>query len=329
MGERRSALRRFTAPLCALLLLVGVTLLPQVEIKPRMKVALSVWPGSEGLVLARDASWLPQDRIRVVELPWASAVSRTFDDDMVDVAVLTLDGVLQLREGGQRLRVLQVMDQSTGGDAVLARPEIQNLEGLKDKRVGVDVFGVGMYLLVNALEHAGMTLKDVQIVPLIQPEIDSMFQSGSIDAAVAAEPWLTQVRGKGMHRLYGSEELETPIYRMLVASEKACTSFQEELTALVRATAVVTRQVRSGKEFDGMQAILRREKVTLENFVQNLQSWQPLDLAQNREMLAGPQPKLDVLARRVETQMLRHGLLRAPLEPAKWIDPQFLGHTWE
>lgn len=328
MEQKRRLLKRLGAPLCALALLLGVALMPRVEIKPRLKVAVSVWPGSEALVLSRDAQALPPSRIRVVELPWASAVTRTFDDDAVDVAVLSLDGVLQLLETGEKLRVLMVMDQSTGGDAVMARPEIKSLEDLKGKRVGVDVFGVGMYLLVNALEKGGMTLKDVQIVPLIQPEVESMFQEGSIDAAVASEPWLTQIGGKGMQQVYDSTELKVPILRMLVASERACAVFAEELTHLMQAMTSINGQVRSGQPFDGTGAILRREKVSFDDFVGSLPHWQPLDQKQNMEMLDGPQPKLEAIARPMAEQMLRHGMLQKLPERAAWLDPQFLSKAW-
>lgn len=329
MSEPRPILKRFGAPLCALALLLGVALVPRVEIKPRMKVAVSVWPGSEALVLGRDSGLLPQDRIRVVELPWASAVARTFDDDVVDVAVLTLDGVLQLREAGHRLRVIMVMDQSMGGDAVLARHEIEDLSMLKGKRVGVDVFGVGMYLLVNALEHGGMTLNDVQTVPLIQPEIENMFQDGGIDAAVAAEPWLTQINGKNMHAVYESKELKVPILRMLVASERACTLFQDELKLIVRAVISLNGDMRSGKPFAGMPAVLRREKVSAEDFTRSLGHWQPVDGAQNTALLTGPTPGLEVMAQAMTEQMLRHGLLHRAPEKTPWIDPQFLKTAWD
>lgn len=328
MEQKRRLLRRFGAPLCALALLLGVALMPRAEIKPRLKVAVSVWPGSEALVLSRDARILPPNRIRVVELPWASAVTRTFDDDAVDVAVLSLDGVLQLLETGEKLRVVMVMDQSTGGDAVMARPEITSLQNLHGKRVGVDVFGVGMYLLVNALEQQGMSLKDIQIVPLIQPEVESMFQEGTIDAAVASEPWLTQISGKGMQRLYDSSELKVPLLRMLVASDRACTVFAEELTMLMQSMTSITRQVRSGQPFDGTGAILRREKVSFDDFVKSLPHWRPLDQKQNMEMLEGTRPKLEAIAGQMAEQMLRHGMLQRLPEKSVWLDPQFLSEAW-
>jgi NitT/TauT family transport system substrate-binding protein len=328
MAHQKPLIQRFAAPLCALLLMLGVTLIPRVETKPRLKVALSVWPGAETLVLARDLGVLPKDKIHIVELPWASAVSRTFDDGVVDVAVMTLDGVLQLRKTGDNLCVLMVMDQSTGGDALMARADLKRLQDLKGRRVGVDLYGVGMYLLVNALESAGLTLQDIETVPLIQPEIETMFASGRIDAAVASQPWMTRLTEAGMHPLYDSRELKTPILRVLVASKKACEEYKPELLELLRAQVSMMQMIRSRQRFDGIDGVLRRQQVGYEQFVQNLTHWEPLDLDANVKMLEGPAPRIESLAHQIEQQMRRNGQLIATPEHPGWIDSQTIQKAW-
>jgi hypothetical protein len=58
-----------------------------------------------------------------------------------------------------------------GAVAVMARPEIMAVNGLKGNRAGVDVCVLGAKLRVNALESAGMTINDIQMVQLIQSEM--------------------------------------------------------------------------------------------------------------------------------------------------------------
>lgn len=322
MGDRRPILKQIVVPLCALLLMLGVVLIPRDDVKPRLKVALSVWPGSEPLVLARDSGLLEQEQIRVLEMPWSSAVTRAFDDQVVDVAVLTLDVVCLLRAEGHHLRVLRVLDESTGGDALIARPVVKTLTELRGKRVGVDLQGTGMFLLINALEHAGMSLRDIDTVPLIQPEIESMFERGEIDAAVASEPWLTRVSSI-TNRLFDSNSLETPILRLLVGSNDASRQFQPELRSLISAITKMTVQIRSGGLFEGAGSVLQRQKVSLSQFVSGLKHWRPVSAQENIELLGGSQPQLETQARRVEAQLLRHGLLPGSLPAVPWIDPQF------
>jgi NitT/TauT family transport system substrate-binding protein len=323
MDDRKPMIKQTAVPLCALLMMLGVVLIPRDAVKPRMKVALSVWPGSEPLVLARDSGML-KGQTRVLEMPWASAVTRAFDDEVVDVAVMTLDAVCLLRAEGHRLRVLRVLDQSTGGDALIARQPISTLNELRGKRVGVDFQGTGMFLLINALEQAGMTLRDIETVPLIQPEIESLFAKGDIDAAVASEPWLSQVSTEGTSRLFDSKALKTPIYRLLVASEQAGGQFQPEIRALIKSMEVMTARLRSGGRFEGAGAVLQRQKVPLPQFISGLERWHALSTEENMALMAGEKPRLEELAREVAAQLLRHGLIPGPLPAETWIDLQFL-----
>lgn len=334
MGDLRSTVRRYAAPLCALLLMLGVVFFPNPQIRPPIKIALSLWPGAEALTLARDVGMLPKDKAHVIELPWASAVQRTFDDDVVDVAVLTLDGALQPRVSARNVRVLMVLDESTGGDALIAQPQITQLSDLKGKKVGVDFYGVGgvsgvgMYLLINALEQAGMTLRDIEAVPMIQPEIESMLREGRIDAAVASEPWLTRIDEAHYRRLYDSSKLKVPIVRLLVASEQAYKEQREVLPLLLKAVTKMTGQIRSGKPFDGKESILRRMSMNEQQYAKCLTHWKSANEQRNAELLSGDDPGLVRMARAVLEQMHRNGLSEASLPDTEWIDPELHKEAW-
>lgn len=311
-------------PFCALLLLLAAALVPHVEKRQRLRVAPGVWPGSEALLLAHSQGKLPADRFQMIELPWSSAVMRALGNGAADVAVVTLDGVLRMRESGQQLRVLMVLDASAGADAVMARPEVTDVQGLKGKRVGVDVRGAGAYLLINALESAGMSMSDIHIVQLIQREMESAAEAGEVDAVVASEPWLSGLRSKGFRGVFDSTRLSLPIVRLLVASEKAHAQFRQELALLLQTQMEMTRLVRTGKPFDGMEIILRRERLQFEEFASSLKHWKPLNMEENAAMLAGDSPRLAQMAAVMEEQMMRAGLLRSKPAPSDWIDSTLL-----
>ena len=46
-----------------------------------------------------------KDRCQMIEIPWSSAVMRALDNGAEDV-VVTLDGIMRMRESGQQQRVL-------------------------------------------------------------------------------------------------------------------------------------------------------------------------------------------------------------------------------
>ncbi len=125
------------------------------------RVASGVWPGSEALLPAYAQKKLPTDRCKMIELPWSSAVMRVLDNGRGGCG-----GNTRRHHAYARKRAV-----TAGADAMMARTEIMAAKGLKGKRVGVNVCGLGAYLLVNAMESAGMTINDIQMVQLIQREM--------------------------------------------------------------------------------------------------------------------------------------------------------------
>jgi NitT/TauT family transport system substrate-binding protein len=322
MNEIQAFLKRFWAPILAGLLLVTATVLPKVERQARVRVVISVGPGSEPLMQAGELNVLPADEFRVVELPWTSAVARALGNGAGDVGVVTLDGVLRMREGGQRLRVLMVLDESVGADALMVREGIPDVSGLRGKAIGVDVRSAGAYLLANALEEAGMTMKDVELVQLIHSEMQVAVQAGRVDAVVVADPWLRQMQKKGMRVVYDSTKLAVPVLHLLVASERSHAALSPRFAELLRAQLTMTERIRADKGLGGRESLLRRERLSASEFAESLNRVRPIDLVGNEDLLSGNRSKLEIMAEKMEEQMLRHGLMLSRANDSPWIDKE-------
>lgn len=317
MKDTKALLRRFLPLLCAVVLLAA-SFFPYQEPKSRLRVVPGLWPAAEPLLVAGDLQMLPPDRFQIIEIPWASAVARAFGSGAADVAVVTLEGALRMRDAGQKLKVLMVLSQSAGADAVLTRHDIQRLQDLKGKRVGVER-SAGSYLLVNALESAGMTLAEVETVPMFQSEMEQALQGGQVEAVVVMEPWLTELSRKGARSLYDSSQLKIPIIYLLVASERACKASREELVSLLKVQAAMTDSMWAGKPFPGMEAVLRREDLNAAELSSCLGRLRPINKTENAEMLK----KLPQLAQQMEEQMIRTGIIKSRPAGSDWIDGSF------
>ena len=322
MNSAGAFLRRMWAPVVAVLLMVAAMLLPKLESQERIRVALSVGPGTEPLIQAAESGVLPADRFQVVEVPWTSAVARAVGNGAADVGVVTLDAVLRMREGGQSVRVLMVLDESAGADAVIAKQGIADVGGLRGKRIGVDMRGPGAYLLANALESSEMTFQDVETVQLIQPEMKASLQAGRVDAVVVSDPWLSMMRASGLHTVYDSTRLEIPILHLLVASARSHAAYRHRFGALLKAQAKMAERIRSAEPMEDEQTLLRRERLSREQFLEVLGRLRLLAAAGNAALLSGSPSKLEEMARKVEGQMLRHGLLLQPPNDGPWIDQE-------
>lgn len=319
----RQVLRQWWAPIAAAGLFALVIFSPREAPPPRLRLAPGNWPGGEPLVLAYASGDLPKARFQLVELPWSSAVMRALGNGAADLAVVSLDSVLRMREAGQRVHVLMVLDQSCGGDALITSSQVEKTADLRGRRVGVDLRGTGSYLLVRALAQAGLKLSDVQVVPMTQAEMPGAVGEAALDAVVAGLPWLERLREPGWHVLYDTSKCEMPVYRVLAASERACEMYPDEIRLLIESHRKWAAILRSPAGFPTMELVLRREKLTRESFVQALTLWRPVSNADNCELLMGRTPLLAMVAAQLAREMLESGLLQQVPKDEAWIDTRF------
>ena len=307
-------LQRLLAPICAVLLIVAA-FFPYQQNAHRLRIVPGMCPAAEALLLAGDLQMLPASRFQVIEIPWTSAVVRAFGSGAADVAVVTLESVMRMREAGQKLKVLMALCQSAGADAILARQGIQQMLDLKGKRVAIER-SAGAYLLVNALESAGMTMKDIETVPMFQSEMEQALQAGQVDALLATDPWLTRLSRSGTHSLYDSSQLKVPIVYLLVANDRACAASREDLVSLLKVQADMEEELWTGKPFPGMDAVLRRERLNADELAACLMRLRPLKKTENAKMLK----KLPQLALQMEEQMIRNGIILTRPASGEWIN---------
>jgi NitT/TauT family transport system substrate-binding protein len=81
-----------------------------------------------------------------------------------------------------------------GADRVIAQPGITSMQDLKGKKVAVPEGTSGDMILGLALEKAGMTKDDVQIVPMDPATIVSAFSAGQVDAAGIFYPSIDTIK---------------------------------------------------------------------------------------------------------------------------------------
>lgn len=325
MNDSRHPLWRWLfVLLLAFLLLAVAASLPRHSQADPFTVAVGMWPGCEPLMLARERGLLPADQVQLIEMTWASATMRAFGSGVVDAAVLSLDEVMRLRETGRDLRVVMVMDASTGGDALIVRDEVKTLADLKGRRVGVDLRATGMYLLTCALEEAGLKSSDLELVPVNLPETEDIFINKEVDAVVSAEPWVTKLRAAGGHSLFDSSQAHTPAYRVLVVSEEALTEQRAEVLKVVRAHFAMMKELHKGGEIQGMEAILRRQMLSRAEFFSCWSRLKSLNLEENRALIGGDAQGLLKNAASVEEKMRSNALLYRPVSTHPWIDGSLL-----
>lgn len=178
-------------------------------------VASHVWVGYEPMFLAREMGRLDPNLARLHETASATESVQALREGKVDGAALTLDELLRARSQGIPLTAVLVFDVSAGADLVLARPSLGTLSQLKQQRIGVEEGAVGMMMLQAALERAGLTAQDVQVINLLADDHVTAWKKGEVDAIVTYEPAASQIRDLGAVTLFDSSQIPGAIVDVL------------------------------------------------------------------------------------------------------------------
>ena len=207
--------------LCALnrcLLITGSLLVIgcQPASEPPLRIGSNVWAGYEPLYLARELELYAANSVALKELNSSTETLRAFRQGQLDIAALTLDEVLRLSGQIDDLQILLVTNISNGADKIISRPGINSIAELKGKRIAVEENSVGIYLLYQALQSAGLNLNEVDLVPSTINQQLHLMQSFLADALVTFDPTAYKLQKQGFTTLLDSTQIDHKIVDVLV-----------------------------------------------------------------------------------------------------------------
>lgn len=285
-------------PLLLLLLLSTICSCAQ-EPQPPLRIGTNIWVGYEPLFLARELGYFDNTRIGLVEYTSSSESMRSMQNGTIDGAALTLDEVLQLLESGLELKVVLVMDVSHGGDAILARPDIPDLAGLKGRRVGYESTPLGAFMLTRALQSAGMTAADIKPVVLDVSSHESEFIKGHIDAVVAYDPVRSRLLSAGAHTLFDSSQIPDEIVDVLVVQGQIARQKPRQVEKLLESWFRALESLEN-EPSAAAKIMSKRSQQSAEAFLSSLSGLRFPDLAANHRLLGGKVPALLMTAQQLE-----------------------------
>ena len=171
----------------------GLALAPVASAEP-LKIRYSIWVGYGPLFVAKDKGFFKEEKVDVelinIEDPkegfFAMAANR------LDGVVSTIDTMVLYLKTGKEYQYVLALDDSAGGDGIVARKEIKSVKDLKGKKVAVNEGSVSQFFLNVILKESGMSQKDIQVINMKQGDAGAAFVAEKVDAAVTWEPWLSK-----------------------------------------------------------------------------------------------------------------------------------------
>ncbi len=232
--------RLLTALLCACAIL-GVTAIsacssPQASKSDTVTLGFSAWPGWFPWQVAQEQGLFAKNGLNV-ELRYFDSYTDSINalsGGVINANSQTLNDTISSLSGGAKLKVVLVNDNSTGNDKIIAREGINSVADLRGLKVAVEQGTVDHYLLQLALAEAGLTDKDIQLVPLLTDAAAAAFVAGQVDAVGVFAPFTTTALGRpGSKAIATSAEFPGAIPDHLVVSEEMVANRPESVQAVV------------------------------------------------------------------------------------------------
>jgi NitT/TauT family transport system substrate-binding protein len=203
-----------------------------------LRLAVSSWVGYGPLWLAEERGIFDEEGVSVdLSLIEVSADRITaMQADQLDASATTVDTwTLFAAQGADLVQVLAT-DESAGGDGIVAKREIASIADLAGKTVAVQSASTSQFLLANALQEAGLTLDDLQLLDMSSGDAGAAFVAGQVDAAVTWQPWLANARETEFgHLLLDTRETPGLIVDTVAFRPQYVAENPEAVAAFVRA----------------------------------------------------------------------------------------------
>lgn len=235
--HRPPPIRPMCAVLAAALLACACSCAPAT--RAPLRVAISPWPGYEYLYLAQERGFYEAEGVDVqlVELESLGDSRAAFENGSVDAFGSTLVELLVSHaQATRRPQAFFVADYSNGADMLLADSTIRTVADLRGKRVGLEAGSIDVIGVAAALASAGLTLRDVDLVPMPQNEKDYAFEHGTIQAVQCFPPGSADLEARpGVHRLFDSSRTPGLIVDVIVADSLELATHTARYAAFLRA----------------------------------------------------------------------------------------------
>jgi NitT/TauT family transport system substrate-binding protein len=203
----------------------------------KITLGFSAWPGWFPWQVAADQGLFAKNGVDV-ELKYFENYTDSLNalsTGNIDANSQTLNDTISSVAGGAKERIVLVNDNSTGNDQIIAREGIASVADLKGKTVAAEEGTVDHYLLLLALQKAGLGPADVKFTPLATDAAAAAFVAGRVDAVGVFAPFTTTaLERQGSKAIATSKDFPGAIPDHLVVNPSLIQDRPDDVQALVK-----------------------------------------------------------------------------------------------
>jgi ABC-type amino acid transport substrate-binding protein len=173
-----------------------------------LKLCISDWPSNMVGVALHKMGRLVDANVNFTD--FQTCVKR-FEKGLEDLMIVSAPEYITFRSQGLKFTVVDIEDNSTGGDGVVLRKGMAPKD-LKGKKIGIQVDSTAILTLDLFLKKHALALKDVVLVDLKSENVDKGISSGKVDAVVTWNPSLQEAAKNGGEIVFTTKEAREKIF---------------------------------------------------------------------------------------------------------------------
>ena len=176
------------------------------------------------------------EKVEIVNFTEDKDINAALASGQIDGANIATHTAMAMAAAGLPIKIVMLEDISMSADAIIAGKDINSIADLKGKQVAFEQGTTSDILLNYALQANGMTIADVQIVPMPAADAGSALIAKRVPVAVTYEPYLTIARKQDpdVKLLYTAGEDPGLISDVLVVRDEVLKSKPGQVLALVK-----------------------------------------------------------------------------------------------
>ncbi len=218
----------------------------------QVKLGLQPWLGYGPLWVAEKKGFFTKHGVDVelTNFNWDQDMLAALASGNLDVIAGATNGVITSYNKGVDQKGFMIMDLAFEADAIIAGKDINSIKDLKGKKIAFETGSTSDLLLNYALRANGMTIDDIEHVPMGASEAGLALVAGRVDVAVSYEPYISAALGRSDKNkvLYTAAEKPGLISDLLTAKSDWIVNNPEAVKGLILAWNDAVNFIRENPE---------------------------------------------------------------------------------
>jgi NitT/TauT family transport system substrate-binding protein len=278
-------------PVLLLVALLAVMAVPaHGQDNPEVKLGVQPWLGYGPWWIAEEQGYFADHGldVEVIDFTWDQDMNAALASGRLHVEAAATNTLIALLNQGVDAQAFLLLDASFEADAIIAHTDITSIEDLAGREVAYELGATSDLLLNYALNEAGMSIEDIEPVPIAAADVGVALIAGQVDVAVTYEPYISAaLRDRDEYAvLYTAAERPGLISDVMIAQREYIEENPEIIESLALAWNDAITFLRENPD-EGGQIIADAVGSPLEEFQIAFEGVQVFDLEENAIQFSG------------------------------------------